>query len=201
MNRRLRDLAAVGSTLLAVSVFLALGATVSASTPPTSNTPSLASNPPCLTRYVTGDAPQLHLKDLPNLGVYVALVKVDSVRNAAWDTADGKRPTTVVRTTNLIFQPISLTVEDVWSGAVPSGKLRVRALGGSVGCDQVVTDRPQIQPGEYLASLAVGRNGNGASLGNLTLMEWWPVVGGMVQTPNDGAVSLAAARQLVSQQK
>jgi hypothetical protein len=201
MNRRLRDLAAFGSALLAVGVFLGLAATVSGSTPPTSSTPSPANSPTCLTRYVTGDAPQLHLKDLPNLGLLVALVRVDSVGNAAWDTADGKRPTMIVRTPNLIFRPISLTVEEAWSGDVPSGKLRVRVLGGTLGCDQVMTDRPQIEPGEYLASLAVGRNGNGASLGSLTIMEWWPVVGGMVQTPNDGAVSVGAAKQLVSQQK
>jgi hypothetical protein len=114
--------------------------------------------------------------------------------------SDGRRPAAVVRTPNLINRPVDLTVEDVWSGTVP-GHLVVRALGGSVGCDQVVTDRPQLTSGEYLVTLALGRTGNSATLGSPTHMAWWPVNGGVVQTPADGAIPLAAARQLVSQQK
>jgi hypothetical protein len=201
MSHWFRDIRAMVMTIAAGAVFLGLAATqATASTPPDTNaTPAAASASSCLVRMIAVDGPELGVRGLASVTDAVALVHVDSIGAATWDTSDGKRPSPVKGTRSLISRPVELTVRETWSGSIASGHVRARILGGTVGCDRVLTEQSQeLAPGDYVVFLSSGRSGNAAALGSLSIVTWLPVTADAVSTPVDGALSLASARQMVS---
>jgi hypothetical protein len=147
------------------------------------------------------DGPEVGLKDLASATEATVLVHVDSIGAAAWDTADGKRPVSIHQTQAMISRPVELTVKETWAGTTPAGHLRARLRGGTVGCDKVLTDKPELKPGDYLVFLVSGRSRNAVALGSLSLVRWLPVTGDGLTTGVDGALSLSTAREIVAAAK
>lgn len=125
----------------------------------------------------------------------ILLGTFDGHGEASWNTPDGRRPTPseVIETSARLHRPIRMTVERAIRGTAedaghafdPSGRL---------DCDLVAfIGGPELSVGQrYLFFLATVSNSVGVMVGDLQLVEAWPVgADDIVETRQEGPIALS----------
>jgi hypothetical protein len=144
------------------------------------------------------------LADYASIVPIVVIGRVVSMGRATWSTPDGSEPDLASHDAiNFhIFRPVTVDIEESVKGD-PTAELNVNLWGGKARC--VTYDPGWVLPlemanGSTWALLVDGSpdGRNGEMTDDLMIIEAWPVTAsGIVKTPLDGDLSLAAFESAV----
>jgi hypothetical protein len=155
------------------------------------------SDPTCGSATVSYDAIEPTIANRAEGASVVLLATVESIAEARWNTADGRAPKFEGEPpiAAYIFRPVSLSVDTLARGDVAGSTSEVTMLGGSVGCYTYdYENTPDLKVGQQYAFFlgASLTAAGGRDQAALTINEAWAVSDGLVKTPLEGDVLVAA---------
>lgn len=149
----------------------------------------------CLDIILTMDGMPPTVQTEADVAVVVAVAKVVAVGDAHWNTPDRQRPPSLTMDHALIVRDISFDVVSGLRGSQKGDGLATTILGGQVGCDSVSTAAApaDVKPGDVYAVFLI----DPALVRDTDVAAMWPVVDGVVSTPEDGDVTIAQLSGIV----
>lgn len=156
-------------------------------------------------KAVYGDAAEPTIANWAGVATLIVIGTAQVVGAPTWNTVDGAKPAGDkagrLPYGAMIYRPVAIAASEAARGAT-TGAVTGRWLGGQVGCDyggvDIGTTLDVAAGSSYAFFVGPALEADGKLGSNLTIIEAWPVVGGMVRTPLEGGVSEATFMAMVN---